>query len=88
MADAQADMRMPVLDFLTHGQQDAERPIGGGVVIGFAMVIELIDEKGNRGIAKVTSDASGHPLPWYLVEGLSTAMTEEDEFDDKLEEED
>ena len=76
---------MPLLEFLSG---TSERQVGDGVVIGYAMVLEVIDENGSRGIAKVTSDAGGHPLPWYIVEGLASALSDANEFDDPIAEED
>ena len=49
--------------------------------IGFALVVELMDNDGERHLAIITSDASGKSLPWYTVNGLADALREEDDFD-------
>jgi hypothetical protein len=83
--EARAAFRHPLLAFLQSGYSDIDAEC---VVIGFGLVVEVLDKNGERGIHKVTSDAGGQPMPWYIVEALSRALECEDEIDDQSDEED
>jgi len=74
--------RLPVMDYIGQSYSDT-----GQVVIGLAMVIELVDAEGERGVHKITSDAGGHPLPWYACDGLSAVLRDEAEFDAEYDDE-
>jgi hypothetical protein len=80
-----SEFRQPVLAFLQSGYADLDADC---VVIGFGLVVEVLDKNGERGIHKCTSDAGGQPLPWYLAEAFSRALECEDEIDEAYEEED
>lgn len=54
------------------------------IVIGFAMVIEVLDGDGERCLLKVTSDAGGNPLSLHTVRGMKYSLVEDDEFDQYL----
>jgi hypothetical protein len=81
--DEQIERRMGIMDFLSHSYADID-----GIVIGVGMLIEFVGKNGERGIHKITSDAGGHPLPWYANEGFAVAMSTLDECDDTGPEED
>ena len=51
------------------------------LVIGFALVIEVMDGDGERHAVTLTSDASGKKLPHYIVNGLADFLREADDFD-------
>jgi hypothetical protein len=78
----QIQRRMPLLDVLTKFYSDVDDT----VVIGFGIIIEYITADGERGIHKLTSDASGKPLPEYIVEGISSALEYLAEFDEIVQE--
>jgi hypothetical protein len=77
--EQQIKMRAPIVEFL---QGDSEMADGDSIVIGFTLLVEIIDRDGERGAFKITSDASGVPLPWYTVDGHSAAITTLGEFDE------
>lgn len=76
-------VRQPILSFLQKPYDESE-----AVVIGIALVLEVLDGDGMRSVHKITSDAGGHPLAWHTVEGFVAAMQDLDEIDDMLEDED
>lgn len=78
------DTRVPILDFFQGGKAGLEE----GMVIGFALVIEVMNTDGGRGALVITSDASGRPLPYYAVDGLAKVLDEQGDFDQATDEDD
>ena len=77
------EYREQVLRFL----QGETSPLDGdgGAIYGFVLVTELVTPSGERGLARLTSDAGGSPLPWYAIGGLlNGAMQLRGDFDESL----
>lgn len=77
--EMQRKFRKAILDFL-----QAETDMEDTVVIGFGLVVEVLDQDGYRAALKCTSDASGSELPGYTVGGFSKVLRDEEEFDSYL----
>lgn len=75
--EEQINRRMPIMEFLQGAYSDTNT-----VVIGMTLLVEIIDREGARFAHRITSDASGVPLPYYAVEGHIYALQEQDEFDE------
>lgn len=80
----QQEFRQPILQFL-QGDTDV---FEGNIIIGFAMVVEVMDQEGRKDLMVVTSDASGTPQSWYMRRAMSLALEDESEVDDPDEAED
>ena len=81
--EEQIKLRSSVIDFLQGGNDFTD-----GMVIGFSLVVELVDRDGARNCVNLSADAAGRPLPYHAIIGHVYHLDNEAEFDEEPEDDD
>ena len=80
--EEQIKLRSAVLDFLQGGE------IVDSMVVGFSLVIEVMDLEGASDVAVLSADAAGRPPPYHRTCGHVWALDNQHDFDIKPPEDD